>query len=163
MRWAVVPMLLALAAAADSGGPGLAPSGVRLPLRPVESAPADPPVVTPEPAPPRTRTIRCLVTAYTDHDPADVAAGYGKGITATLTKTSENPYGVAADPRALPYGTWVSIPGYRKGDWQAVDDTGSRVRRNWQRKGIIHLDVRFKTTYSAREWGTRWVEVEVSE
>jgi hypothetical protein len=23
------------------------------------------------------RILRCLVTAYTDHDPADIAAGYG--------------------------------------------------------------------------------------
>jgi 3D (Asp-Asp-Asp) domain-containing protein len=83
-------------------------------------------------------------------------------VTATGTRTAEDPYGVAADPRALPYGTQVRIPGYRSGSWQEIDDTGSRLRHSWRQDSVVHLDVRFKTRFSALQWGSRWVDVEIA-
>jgi 3D (Asp-Asp-Asp) domain-containing protein len=81
------------------------------------------------------KALRVTTTAYVpvaeqcDSDPEHTATG-------TLAQTT---YGVAADPRALPYGTQLRIPGY--GD-VTVDDTGSRMVRSWRKKGLVHLDLR---------------------
>jgi cystine transport system substrate-binding protein len=77
-----------------------------------------------------------------------------------LTSTRKNAWkldGVAADPRLLPYGTIVDIPGVGR---RVVDDTGGGMRRS-ARRGILHLDVRFSTVSEAREWGERWLMVKV--
>jgi len=57
--------------------------------------------------------------------------------TATMTKAKET-YGIAADPRALPYGTVLRIPGY--GEFK-TDDTGRAMRDSWN-EGVVHLDLR---------------------
>lgn len=114
---------------------------------------------------PRIEIIRCRVTAYTPYDPEDQKHGW-TGVTSTGLDCSEVPHGVAADPRALPYGTLVRIPGYTPSSrvsadaWWPVDDTGGRMRGSW-RQGVVHIDVRFIHMKHARRWGTRWVDVEV--
>ncbi len=113
---------------------------------------------------PRMRVIRCLVTAYT---PSVAGGGAGTGLTSRQTKTEANPWGVAADPRALPYGCHVRIPGYtptaRLGPdaWWPIDDTGGRLRQDWVGGGVVHLDVRFIHRDAAIRWGMRWLDVEV--
>ncbi len=113
---------------------------------------------------PRVRVIRCLVTAYT---PSVAGGGAGTGLTSRQAKTEANPWGVAADPRALPYGCQVRIPGYtptvRLGPdaWWPVDDTGGRLRKDWVQGGVIHLDVRFIHRDAAMRWGVQWLDVEV--
>lgn len=112
------------------------------------------------------------VTAYTPWDALDSRSGYQDGYTATMVDTrSIDPhhiYGIAADPRAIPYGTEVYVPGY----WEAlqrnrrsrpmrmtrVDDTGGALRRSY-RDGVLHLDVRFRTASAARRWGVKWMQV----
>lgn len=80
------------------------------------------------------RPVTATVTAYAptrdqcDEDP---------DVTATGTNAFTT-FGVAADPRAIAYGTMLRIPGYGEA---RVDDTGSAMRRAW-RNGAVHLDVR---------------------
>ncbi len=80
---------------------------------------------------------RPLVVTTTAYAPTTDQCDDDPDSTATGSNAFRN-YGVAADPRALPYGTLLRIPGY--GD-AIVDDTGSAMRRSWTR-GIIHLDLR---------------------
>jgi 3D (Asp-Asp-Asp) domain-containing protein len=103
-----------------------------------------------------------LVTAYT---PEVEGGGAGTGLTATGVHTDDAPYGIAADWSLLPAGTWVSIPGYRDsedkgGPWWPVDDSGGAMRASAE-EGVLHLDVRMRTVWSARQWGCRWVTVRV--
>lgn len=94
------------------------------------------------------------------------------GVTADNTKVKDEPYGVASDPRVLPYGTSVWIPphiGYldksRASDREfLVDDTGGYLRTQTRRTGVVHIDLRFKYHSSAKRFGRKnitiwkWVE-----
>lgn len=115
---------------------------------------------------PKGRWVEVAVTAYTPFDAIDSRSGFQDGYTSIMVNTqSGNPnhmYGIAADPRVLPYGTEIYVPGY----WEAlqrnkvskptrmtrVDDTGGAMRRSWRRYGVIHIDLRFRTTRGARNW-----------
>jgi 3D (Asp-Asp-Asp) domain-containing protein len=91
------------------------------------------------------KPLRVTTTAYVpvaeqcDGDPERTATGTAAQIT----------YGVAADPRALPYGSLLRIPGY--GDVK-VDDTGSRMVRSWQRSGDVLLDLRIPLRRADGVW-----------
>jgi 3D (Asp-Asp-Asp) domain-containing protein len=124
--------------------------------------------VAPAPAAP-TRTwwrLRAVTTGYSPHDAVDGAYHATKGerwrwITAdAVTDVRDVPYGVAVDPRALPYGTTVIVPGYHRGVAVAADDTGGRLRQSWS-AGVLHLDLRYKTERSALAWGRKQVVVHV--
>ncbi len=101
------------------------------------------------------RTIEMIVTAYSPDwrscgDSAD-------GITATLHHVSTNGTKlVAADPRLLPYGSLLTIPGYDKGQVVPVLDCGGAIKGN-------RLDVLFSTHEEARKWGVRKIKVTVWE
>lgn len=102
-----------------------------------------------------------LITAYTPYDALDADHWSTKDfVTATNKDWRVYPYGVATDPKALPFGTRVVIPGYMdvsypQESW-SVDDTGGRMRKNWRERDIIHLDLRYQTQASAREWAPGW-------
>ena len=80
----------------------------------------------------------------------------------------QDAYGYAVDPRAIPYGTPIFVPGY----WDSInrnnnfvpqmmpktDDTGGAMRQSW-RKGILHIDVRYRTHSAALRWGKRNMKV----
>lgn len=110
--------------------------------------------------------ITALVTAYQpDVDCAVTAAGIPTHRTSTRRSTDLHPYGIAADPSLLPYGTSVRVPGYLDlrfpdKDWQ-VDDTGSALRRDASEVGVVHLDLRYRTVHSAVKTGRRWAEIHV--
>lgn len=126
---------------------------------------------------PAGRWIWARVTAYTAWDPIDANSGYQDGYTSTMVDTcSNNPhdvYGIAADPRAIPYGTAIYVPGY----WESlqknkimvptrmtiVDDTGGMLRNSWDNEKIVHLDVRYRTRRAALNWGVRWMRVFIYE
>lgn len=99
------------------------------------------------------KTIEMVVTAYSPDwrscgDSAD-------GITATLHHVSTNGTKlVAADPRLLPYGTMLTIPGYDAGKVVPVLDCGGAIKGN-------RLDVLFPTHEEARQWGVRKIKVTV--
>ena len=107
--------------------------------------------------------VSATVTGYSPHDAID--AGHPSTLdtkTATMRDWRTHPYGIAADPRIIPYGTHIHVPGYLEKSepysaWQ-VDDTGGGMRKSW-RRGIVHIDVRFKTEYSATRFGKRHISV----
>lgn len=132
---------------------------------PTSSAPVSAPrLVVEQPAPASGWWwVRATVTGYSPRDAID--AGHPSTAdtkTSTMKDWRTHPYGIAADPRIIPYGTAVHVPGYleKSYPWQAweVDDTGGGMRRSW-RRGIVHLDVRFKTTTSAKNFGKRNIDV----
>lgn len=63
--------------------------------------------------------------------------------------------GVAADPKVLPYGSIVDIPGIGR---RLVDDTGGGMRQSTKNQ-IAHIDVRMATHEEALKWGVQWLEV----
>lgn len=110
-----------------------------------------------------TELVLAKVTAYC---PCTICCSpSADGTTSTGLKTDRHPYGIAADPRALPYGTRVRVPGYlevsRPGEWFTVDDTGGDMRRSWEDEKVIHIDVRYRNHAWAKRWGTQWLWIEV--
>ena len=78
-----------------------------------------------------------------------------------ITSIGDNAYqcdGVAADPRAIPYRTKLKLP---YAGVKEVDDTGGDMRKSWK-KGIYHIDLRFKEHQDALDWGVKWLNVEIS-
>jgi len=91
----------------------------------------------------KTRKTWALVRAYTPFDAIDRNSPFRDGKTSTMkdTRTFPHHWGVAADPRAVPYGTKIYVPGYdpsghfpERTFWP-VDDTGAITRRAY-RSGI---------------------------
>lgn len=116
--------------------------------------------------------IKAKVTAYC---PCEICCGADSdGYTARGSHVySSDPnqvYGLAADPKAIPYGTKVYVPGYweslqrnrnlRPTEMTKIDDTGGAMRQSW-RNGVVHIDVRYRTHSAALKWGVRemWVFV----
>ena len=101
------------------------------------------------------KTVRAKVTAY---DPSRISCGkFADG----KTSVGQNAWvmdGVATDPRAIPYGTYVVIP---KVGGRTVDDTGSAMRRSWSRLGRYHVDLRMKYPYQARRWGVKYLNIKL--
>jgi 3D (Asp-Asp-Asp) domain-containing protein len=102
-----------------------------------------------------------VLTAYC---PCSACCGSrAAGLTADGTDVAASPYGVAADPQRLPFGTWLYIPtgdGYLDKQQPMdrvfrVDDTGGIVRRRTRKTGTIHLDLRFIHHLSAVKFGTK--------
>jgi 3D (Asp-Asp-Asp) domain-containing protein len=95
--------------------------------------------------------VHAEVTAYA---PLDNVSGICANEDATTTATGTYPtWGtVAVDPRKIPYGTWLYIPGYGLG--KAVD-TGGYLRRNPNH----HLDLYHDTYHQAMAWGRKHMDV----
>ena len=122
-------------------------------------------------------------TGYTPG--AESCYPYADGKTSIGVNTkSPNPdhiYGIAANPRVLPYGTKVYVEDYSRilqsnrssvpsTPYQKIDDTGGDMRRfrphyrtvNGKRVLIsFHIDLRFRTVKAAQNWGVRYVPVMV--
>lgn len=98
---------------------------------------------------------RMLVTAYC---PCGKCCGqYADGKT-SIGRNARETFGVAADPKVLPYGTKLKIPGVI--GIREVDDTGGAMRQS-TKKGICHIDVRFHSHEKALEFGRQWLNVEI--
>ena len=89
-----------------------------------------------------------LVVTTTAYAPTEEQCDDTPGETATGSD-ARRVYGIAADPRALPYGTVLRVPGY--GD-APVDDTGGAMRQDWARRGIVHLDLRIPLRRYDGQW-----------
>jgi len=71
----------------------------------------------------------------------------------TYSGTTVAPGTIATDPRVIPLGSRLHVPGY--GDGVALD-TGSAV------KGL-HIDLWMRSCRAARAWGVRHVRITIKE
>ena len=101
-----------------------------------------------------TNDIQVKATAYTANysstgkNPGD----YGFGVTATGTnvkRTVDGYSSVAVDPRVIPLGTKMYIPGY---GCAIAEDVGGGIKGN-------SIDVYFDTDSQANNWGVKWITV----
>lgn len=134
-----------------------------LPLEP-DAVPQEIEIVEAESAPPRPegaapegrsyREVRALVTAYC---PCARCCGRHANGRTSIGTSAWRP-GMAADPRAVPYGTLVEVPGYGT---YPIDDTGGAMRQSWRRRGVIHIDIRMTYHWQAREWGRQYMTIRI--
>lgn len=101
------------------------------------------------------KTIWMTVTAYS---PDWRSCGeFADGYTATMKSVWTNGGRlVAADPKLLPMGTMISVPGYADGEVVPVLDKGGAIKGR-------RLDVLYPTHEIARKWGVQKVPVVVWE
>lgn len=97
------------------------------------------------------KTLTMTVTAYSpDARSCGLSAD---GLTATLHSVStNNAQLVAADPRLLPYGSMLSVPGYASNAIVPVLDCGGAIKGN-------HIDLLFPTHEQARAWGVKKMKI----
>lgn len=109
----------------------------------------------PTPEPEKKTTVLARVTAYA---PFDNRSGICNDGDPTNTSTGRSPgreY-AAADPKKLPYGTRLEIPGYGTVE---IQDTGGALRSY---EGVA-IDVYFDSYEEAMEWGVQYLEIEIPE
>jgi 3D (Asp-Asp-Asp) domain-containing protein len=93
------------------------------------------------------RTMRMLTTAY---DPGPGSCGkYANGKTCNGRRAG---YGIiAVDPKVIPLGKKLFVPGYGYG---ISADVGGAIKGN-------RLDLGYNSRSGAMKWGKRWVEVTI--
>ena len=99
------------------------------------------------------KPVQARVTHYSCNEKAERR---WKGRT-SLNKSARNNDGVAVDPKIIPYGSIIHIPGIGT---RIADDTGGKCRQ-YGRKNQILVDVRWndKTTREMRDMGADWQTV----
>lgn len=146
----------AIAAATEQGPPDRLASA-RTPARP-EPAIAPPPGFKRyfDGRPLRVKKIVWMtVTAYSPD--ARSCGDSADGITSTNNSVWTNGMNlVAADPKILPYGSLLTVPGYANGEVVPVLDCGGAI------KGA-RLDVLYPLHEIARKWGVQRLPVTVWE
>lgn len=102
------------------------------------------------------RPVRTIWMKVTGYSPDHRSCGkFADGKTATLHSVYTNAMQlVAADPRVLPEGALISVPGYAGADIVPVLDVGGAIKGN-------RLDLLFATHEEARQWGVREIAVTV--
>lgn len=99
------------------------------------------------------RTVIMTVTAYSPD--ARSCPGTDDNLTATLHHVTTNHFRLAAaDPKVLPYGSMISVPGYDDSRVVPVLDCGSAIKGR-------RLDLLFPTHEEARAWGVRKIPVTI--
>lgn len=107
------------------------------------------------PPPPGSIWAKALTTGYC---PCTICCGaHADGRTSINRKVSEYPYGIAVEPKLLPYRQHLLVPGY---GYAMVDDTGGAMRQS-AKQGILHLDLRYPDHQTARKWGRRWIWIAI--
>jgi 3D (Asp-Asp-Asp) domain-containing protein len=103
------------------------------------------------PPPEGSAWVRVLTTGYC---PCAICCGSdADGVTARGRKVATHPFGIATDPNLVTPWLSLDIPGYGHA---RVDDTGGAMRQSAKR-GVVHLDLRFRTHSEAKRWGRRWL------
>lgn len=100
--------------------------------------------------------IRAIVTAYAPYDNKSGMCNDGTPDT-TATNTKPKRGTIAADPKRIPYGTKLYIPGYGYG---IVEDTGGALRKD---KDNIRIDVYMDTYEEAIKWGKKEMIIYIIE
>jgi 3D (Asp-Asp-Asp) domain-containing protein len=126
------------------------PAPVTLPIAP-QIAQKQPEAPVQEP---QTRIIRAKVTACSPNDPRDRAYYRKHGYKGAKSNA------IAADYRVLPKGTYLYVPGYSD-RFVPVDSPGGSIIRRSTAKGIVQFDVKFQSFRQAKQWGSRWLDIEV--
>ena len=101
------------------------------------------------------KTIRAMVTAY---EPGPRSCGSSADGKTSIGQNAWVMDGVATDPKAIPYGTYVIVPGI---GGREVDDTGGAMRDSWRSHGRYHIDVRMPYVSHAQRWGVRYLDVKL--
>jgi len=97
------------------------------------------------------KTITMKVTGYSPD--ARSCGDSADGYTATMHSVETNNFRlVAADPKLLPYGSMLTIPGYASNEIVPVLDCGGAIKGR-------RLDLLFPTHEQARKWGVKKVKV----
>jgi 3D (Asp-Asp-Asp) domain-containing protein len=101
------------------------------------------------------RTLTMVVTAYS---PDERSCGeFADGVTASGYSVWTNAMKLAAaDPKVLPFGSLISVPGYDNGEVIPVLDRGGAIKGR-------RLDMLYPTHEQARRWGTQRLTVTVWE
>lgn len=100
-------------------------------------------------------SIEVVATGYC---PCRICCGeHADGKTATGRDASEP--GIAVDPRIIPLGSHVDVPGVTlgpngNGSWLLADDVGGAIKGN-------RIDIRFRTHEEALAWGVRTITIRV--
>jgi len=94
------------------------------------------------------KKVTAKLTAY---EPGYRSCGKFADGKTSIGKSAWKMDGCATDPRAIPYGTLVDIPGI---GIREVDDTGAAMRRSW-RRGRYQIDIRFRYYAEARRYGVK--------
>lgn len=111
-------------------------------------------------APAEQPVLKAITVVATAYCPCKLCCGpNAHGMTSTGVDVHQRPYGIAADPHVLPYGTKLVVPGY-EGNPAVVDDTGGAMRQD-AKKGIVSVDLRFRTHDEALKWGRKVMTVYV--
>lgn len=100
------------------------------------------------------RTIRAKLTAYSPYDNVDGQQAEGDPSKTSIGKTVGRGI-VAADPKKLPYGTILDIPGWGEVE---VGDTGGALRRDNKN---IRLDLYHNTYIEAKAFGVQDKDVKI--
>lgn len=90
-------------------------------------------------------TLLVVATAYSPGDPSQ-----GTGWQTSTGRSARLP-GVAVDPKVIPYGSRVHVPGV---GWLLADDCGGAI------KGA-RIDIRMQNKADCIKWGRRTVSVTV--
>jgi 3D (Asp-Asp-Asp) domain-containing protein len=104
------------------------------------------------------RPARVLLMRVTAYSPDHRSCGeFADGQTATLHSVWTNGMRlVAADPKVLPYGTMLTVPGYADDEIVPVLDCGGAIRG-------ARLDLLYPTHERARQWGVQDLRVVIWE
>lgn len=105
------------------------------------------------PPPPGMVWVKVLTTGYCGCEKC--CPGTSDNKTAINRDIRQHPYGIAVEPKLIPYRLHLLVPGY---GYAMVDDTGGAMRQSGA-KGIVHLDLRYPDHQVARRWGRRlmWI------
>jgi 3D (Asp-Asp-Asp) domain-containing protein len=102
-----------------------------------------------------TTTVMAKVTGYA---PLDNVSGICADENPTVTSVGHHPSSkyAAADPKKIPYGTLVDVPGYGRVE---IGDTGGAMR-NYDG---YQIDLFFDTYEEAIQWGVQYIEIVIIE
>jgi 3D (Asp-Asp-Asp) domain-containing protein len=129
---------------------------IKLPMPPMPPEPPQPTVEVSKPIQKaNNRSYHMWVTA-TAYCPCAKCCGRG---SPGITKTGRNAWtpGVAVDPRIIPLGSHLDIPGYNRktnGAWVLCDDVGGKIKKD-------RIDVRFDSHREALRWGVKRIKIRV--
>lgn len=104
----------------------------------------------------KLRTIRAKLTAYSPLDNVDGQQAEGNPNRTSIGKKVSRGI-VAADPKKLPYGTKLEIPGWGQ---VIVGDTGGALRSDNKN---IRIDVFMSTYKEAIHWGVKDMDIKILE